>query len=144
MRLLFLIITIVAGLVSPAYASINYQGNGTVLFVSDANPAVTQLEAAGKTQVQIAADYATFQATWPLAWWQAQQQAANFAYLSTFFNFVNFIDGGTLTTLTGTQVGNFIASCANNYRSKKAAIAAATTSAQVIAIDVTSGYPANP
>ena len=124
--------------------SIQYQRDGTVLFVSEANPTVTQLEAAGKTQAQIDADYATFEATWPLAYWKTQRQADNFAFLSTFFNFVNFIDGGTLTTLTGTQVGTFIASCANNYRTKKAAIAAATTSAQVLAIDVTTGYPSNP
>jgi hypothetical protein len=121
-----------------------YNRDGTVLFISDANPAVTQTEPAGLTNLQIDAAYNTFQQTWPLAYWQGVWQANNYAFLNQFFNFINFIDGGTLTTLTGTQVGTFIASCANNYRAKKAAIAAATTVAQVFAIDVTAGYPTNP
>jgi hypothetical protein len=123
--------------------SINYQRNGTALFVSDADPTVTQLET-GKTPAQIAADYVIFQATWPLAYWQRQRLADNYSYMTQFVNWVNFFDGGTITTVTAANVGSFIASAINNYRTKKASINAATTSAQVIAIDVTTGYPANP
>lgn len=124
--------------------SFSINRDGTILFVSDANPAVTQLEAAGKTQAQYDADYAAFQATWPLAWWKAAKLAEHLAYLQSFLNLANFVDAGTLTTVTGTQFSNFMASLTDNYRTKKASIIAATTSAQVIAIDVTSGYPANP
>ena len=63
--------------------SLQYNRDGSVLFISEADRHVTQLEAAGKTQAQIDADYATFEATWPLAYWQAQRQADNFAYLVT-------------------------------------------------------------
>lgn len=135
---------ILALLTSPAVASIQYNADGTALFVSDADPAVTQLEPAGKTTAQISADYVTFQGTWPLAWWQATQLANAYNYMNNFVNWPQFFDGGTLTTITAANVGNFLASAINNYRTIKKNIQNATTSAQVIVIDVTAGYPSNP
>jgi len=54
------------------------------------------------------------------------------------------IDGGTLTTVTAAQFGNFWATATNNYRTLKAAINAALTPSAVDAIDITAGWPANP
>lgn len=124
--------------------SIFYRADGTVLFQSDANPAVTQVESVGKTQAQITADYITFQGTWPLPWCQTYQLAALLAYLQNYLNLANFVDGGSSTGVTGTNVGSFLASLTNNYRTKKQAIQNASTSAQVWAVDFTTGWPANP
>jgi hypothetical protein len=124
--------------------SIQLNRDGTILFISDADGLTTQLEPAGQTGAQITAAYATFQGTWSLAWWKITQQQNNLAYLQAYLNLANFVDGGASQTVSGTAVANFLASLTNNYRSKKAAIAAATTSTQVMAIDVTSGYPSNP
>lgn len=62
----------------------------------------------------------------------------------TRFDLIKFIQQGTATNVTGTQVGNFLASTTNNYRSLKASIATAATPAAVNAIDITAGWPANP
>lgn len=55
-----------------------------------------------------------------------------------------FIQAGTLTTVTGTQVANFIASAANNYRTIRQTINNAPSIAEVEAVVLTSGWPANP
>lgn len=124
--------------------SIMQNTDGSRLFISDADPNVTSLDAAGKTDAQYAADYVTFQGTWPLAWWKAQRLADNLNYMTGFVNWPNFIDNGTVTTVSAAAVGNFIAAVANNYRTKRNSINAAATSAACIAIDVSTGYPANP
>jgi hypothetical protein len=118
--------------------------DGTVLFISDADPAVTQLEAAGKTPDQLEVDYIIFKRTWPLAWCKTCQLAALLAYLQNYLNLSNFVDGGTATNVTGTGVGTFLADLTNNYRTKKQAIQNATTSAQVWAVDFQTGWPSNP
>lgn len=79
-----------------------------------------------------------------LSWWQRQQQASLDALFDARFDLAKFIRGGTVTTITATNVGNFLAQITNNYRSLRASIAAATTVAAVQAIDVTTGWPANP
>lgn len=53
-------------------------------------------------------------------------------------------DAGTSQTVTGAQFGNFCATAINNYRVKKAALLAATTQAELDAVDLTTGWPANP
>lgn len=79
-----------------------------------------------------------------LAYAQAVKQGALDAFLDANFDFKAFIRAGTTTTLTGAQVGTFIATIANNYRSLRAQIAAASTVAAVNAININSGWPANP
>jgi hypothetical protein len=75
---------------------------------------------------------------------QSAKQAALDTYLNTNFNLVAFIRAGTVTSVTGTQLANFLATINNNYRTLRAQIAAATTVAQVNAINVNSGWPSNP
>lgn len=59
------------------------------------------------------------------------------------FDIPAFIRGGT-ATVTAANVGNFIAQITNNYRTLRAQIAAAATPTALNAIDITSGWPANP
>ena len=59
-------------------------------------------------------------------------------------NLFVMIQGGTVTNLTGAQVGTFLAAVSNNYRTLVAQINAATTVAQVNAINIGAGWPANP
>lgn len=83
----------------------------------------------------------------PIMWLAAakvRKQAALDDILDTRFDFKAFIRGGTIKTITGTQVGNFIATFENNWRTLRDAIAAAATTDAVIAINVESGWPANP
>jgi hypothetical protein len=54
------------------------------------------------------------------------------------------IAAGSSTSLTGTQFGTFLATAANNYRTLRAAINAATTVTQLNAINVLAGWPSNP
>jgi hypothetical protein len=75
---------------------------------------------------------------------QAQKQGQLDGFFNVHFDLAAFIRDGTITTITAAQVGTFIATIANNYRSKRAAIAAALTITAVNAIDVTTGWPANP
>jgi hypothetical protein len=72
------------------------------------------------------------------------QQMALDAIFNQNFNLGNFIMQGTVTSVTGTQLANFLAQITNNYRTLRAQIAACTTKQQVGAIDITSGWPANP
>lgn len=53
-------------------------------------------------------------------------------------------DAGTLQTVTAAQFGNFCASAINTYRAKKAAIQAATSAAELNAVDLSTGWPSNP
>lgn len=75
---------------------------------------------------------------------QALKQAQLDAAFPPHMDTVLMAKGGRSTTLTGTDIANFLAQSANNYRSLKSQIALATTAAQVQAIDITAGWPANP
>ena len=79
-----------------------------------------------------------------LAWIKAQKQAALDAAFDTNFDLAKFIRGGTATTITATNVGNFLATITNNYRALRASIASAATVAAVNAININSGWPSNP
>ena len=79
-----------------------------------------------------------------LAWWKAQHQEALDALFDANFDLAKFIRVGTATGITATNVGNFLATITNNYRTLRANIAAAKTVADVQAIIITSGWPANP
>jgi hypothetical protein len=75
---------------------------------------------------------------------KALKQAALDDQFDSKFDLTKFIRGGTATTITATNVGNFLAQITNNYRTLRAQIAAASTVAIVQAIDITAGWPANP
>jgi len=124
--------------------SINTNRDGTITMISDADHTVTQTLAAGTTADQIATAYTTFQQSWPLAFFQAQYQAKLDAFFDANFDLKAFIRAGSSTTVTGTNVGNFLATITNNYRTLRAQITAATTVAQVQAVNINSGWPANP
>jgi len=124
--------------------SINYRHDGTILFISDADSTVTQIEPAGKTPAQILADYTTFQNSWPLAWWKTYWQLQLDTLLDNNFDLKAFIRAGNSTSVTGTQVGNFLATITDNYRSLRASIAAAASVAAVQAININNGWPSNP
>lgn len=79
-----------------------------------------------------------------LAYAQFVKQTALDAFLDTNFDFKAFIRAGTTATLTGAQVGTFIATIANNYRSIRASITSAATVGAVNAININSGWPSNP
>ena len=79
-----------------------------------------------------------------LAWWKAQHQAALDELFNANFDLAKFIRAGTATGITAQNVGNFLVTITNNYRTLRADIAAATTVAGVQAIVITSGWPANP
>ncbi len=124
--------------------SVNYQRDGTVLFISDVDPTVTQLEPANKTPSQIIADYAAFQATWPLTWWKSSRQGDLDTLLDANFDLKAFIRAGMATNVTAAGVGTFLATICNNYRSLRAQISAAVTIADIQSININSGWPANP
>jgi hypothetical protein len=79
-----------------------------------------------------------------LSWNQTQKQAALDALLNNNFDLKAFIRAGTLTTVTATGVGTFLATINNNYRSLRSQIAAAANVAAVNAININSGWPSNP
>ena len=79
-----------------------------------------------------------------LAYYRSAQQALLDAEFDQHFDLAKFIRGGTVTTVTATNVGNFLAQITNNYRSLRAQIAAAATVAAVQAINIASGWPSNP
>lgn len=118
--------------------------DGTITFYADDGVTAPTTIAAGQTGAQVQTAYVTYQGTWNFALFQALQLAAAFAYMRDYVSMAALIDGGTSTSVTATQFGTFWASVANNYRTIKASIQAATTSAQVAAISITAGYPANP
>lgn len=75
---------------------------------------------------------------------QALLQAALLALFTQNFNLQQFIINGTAATITATQVGTFLATITNNFRSLRASIAAATTVSQLNAININAGWPSNP
>ena len=79
-----------------------------------------------------------------LQFWKNKQQAALDALFDANFDLSKFIRGGTITTITATNVGTFLATITNNYRTLRTNIAAATTVALVQAININSGWPSNP
>ncbi len=79
-----------------------------------------------------------------LTYAKVQKQTALDDFFNAHFDLAAFIRGGTTTGITGAQVGTFLATIANNYRTLKASIAAAANVAAVAAINVQSGWPNNP
>ena len=79
-----------------------------------------------------------------LAYNKTIKQAALDALFDANFDLAKFIRGGQSTGITATNVGNFLATITNNYRSLRAQIAAATSVAQVQAININAGWPSNP
>lgn len=79
-----------------------------------------------------------------LAFWQARQQAALDAFFNANFDLAAFIRAGTATGITAANVGTFLATITNNYRSLRASIAAAANVAAVQAININAGWPSNP
>jgi hypothetical protein len=75
---------------------------------------------------------------------KAAMQAQLDALLDARFDLKAFIRAGTTATITGAQVGTFLATITNNYRSLRSQISAATTVAQVNAININAGWPSNP
>ena len=78
-----------------------------------------------------------------LAFHKAQQQELLDAEFNANFDLAAFIRNGTATGITAAQVGTFLATITNNYRTLRASIAAATTVAQVQATNIAAGWPAN-
>lgn len=101
----------------------------------------TVVLAAGSSWAQCLAAYATIA---PLSEGQAWLQFQLDTLLDNNFDLKAFIRAGTSTTVTGTNVGTFLATICNNYRSLRAQIAAATTFTQLNAININSGWPSNP
>jgi hypothetical protein len=66
------------------------------------------------------------------------------ALLDNNFDLKAFIRAGTSSAVTAANVGTFLAQITNNYRSLRSQIAAATTVAQLQAIDINAGWPGNP
>lgn len=79
-----------------------------------------------------------------LAFSKARQQTALDEFFNAHFDLAAFIRGGATTGLTGAQVGTFLAAIANNYRTLRVSIASAANVAAVNAVNVSSGWPANP
>ena len=79
-----------------------------------------------------------------LAFHKVQAQAVLDATFNASFDLAAFIRAGTAVAITGTQVGTFLATITNNYRTLRASIANAATVAAVNAINPSSGWPANP
>jgi hypothetical protein len=75
---------------------------------------------------------------------QTVKQQALFDLVVAKYNLRELADLGTTTTMTGTQVGTYLAGVGNNYRSLKAQIKAAATVAAVNAININAGWPAYP
>jgi hypothetical protein len=79
-----------------------------------------------------------------LQWNQTRVQKALDALLDSNFDLKAFIRAGTSSAVTAANVGNFLAQITNNYRSLRTQIAAATTLAQLQAININAGWPSNP
>lgn len=75
---------------------------------------------------------------------KAQKQTVLDEQFDNKFDLAKFIRGGNSTTITANNVGTFLATITNNYRSLRASIAAAATVDAVVAIDLTAGWPGNP
>ena len=75
---------------------------------------------------------------------KATKQAALDALLDQNFDFKAFIRAGTATGITGANIGTFLATITNNYRTLRSAIASASTVQNVQAVNINSGWPNNP
>lgn len=75
---------------------------------------------------------------------KAVKQAALDALFDANFDLAKFIRGGTIATITAANVGNFLATITNNYRSLRAQIANAANMAALNSINISAGWPANP
>jgi len=75
---------------------------------------------------------------------QANKQDNLDVLLVTNADMVRLVQGGNSTTTTGAAVSTYLSNATNNYRSLRAQIAAATTVAQVAAININAGWPPNP
>ena len=75
---------------------------------------------------------------------KSTKQAALDLLLDQNFDLKAFIRAGTAAGITGANIGTFLATITNNYRTLRAAIAAAATVQAVQAINVNSGWPNNP
>lgn len=120
--------------------STEIQRDGSVILRRD-DTGATQLIASGWTPSSLAAAQNAF---FPLANFQAQKQAQLDALFDANFDLPKFIRAGASTGVTAAGVGTFLAQITNNYRTLRASIAAAASVAAVAAIDVTTGWPANP
>lgn len=120
--------------------SITTNRDGT-LTIGCASSGNTTVLAGNSTYAQCLAAY---QALAPFSECQAWLQSQLDALLDNNFDLKAFIRAGTATSITGTNVGTFLATICNNYRTLRASIAAATTVAQLNAININAGWPSNP
>ena len=79
-----------------------------------------------------------------LAFVKTQKQTALDAVFDANFDLSKFIRGGASTNITAANVGTFLATITNNYRSLRASISGAANVSAVNAININSGWPANP
>lgn len=79
-----------------------------------------------------------------LAWNKAKKQTALDAAFDANFDLTKFIRGGTASSITAANVGAFLATITNNYRSLRASIAAAANLSALNTININSGWPSNP
>lgn len=80
----------------------------------------------------------------PLPWLKAKKQAALDAHFDAHFGLARFVREGNSTSVTATNVGNFLSAVTNRYRALRIAIATAADLATLTDIDVASGWPNNP
>lgn len=79
-----------------------------------------------------------------LAYHKFQKQQALDDAFDQHFDLAKFIRGGTATNVTAVNVGTFLATITNNYRTLRTNISGAANVAAVDAINILSGWPANP
>lgn len=120
--------------------TLNVNRDGTMTIGCQSNSTTTTI-AANSTASQITTAY---QSVAPVSEGKSDLQTQLDAFLDQLMNFNAFIRAGTSTTVTGTNVGTFLATICNNYRTLRASITAATTWAGLNAININSGWPANP
>ena len=80
----------------------------------------------------------------PLPTLKAAKLATLKAAVSARADMFGLMDSGSSTTVSATQFGTFWAAAINNYRVLKAQIAAAPDAATLAAINLGTGWPANP
>lgn len=79
-----------------------------------------------------------------LAYYKRVKQALLDDQFDQHFDLAKFIRAGSATGITAANVGTFLATITNNYRTLRASIAAAASVAAVNAINIAGGWPANP
>lgn len=79
-----------------------------------------------------------------LSWNKTKKQVALDVLFDANFDLKAFIRAGSATNITATNIGTFLATITNNYRSLRASIAAAANVAAVNAININAGWPSNP